>query len=298
MHESEDYYMQQVAQARLNRWSSGRVTVVGDEPLPDPTRSHSLNSVTKESHPDPNLVHWLYESLCLRFSMFIWIALMLLNTVSRGQLIAPPQALPSNSSVSSNAFKTYIIYSFVSGPSPASKNEQIRLHLDMMLPVADLQEYGGVYTGVEFWRAKMNDMQYTAIISAFPTVGQKCIKESLRMKVNVNSEKAQILENTQFLYHEDLSLSQNRKDNISDHVQSLAVTSNGTDAEIDLDAEIIYQRDAPSDLKMVSWAPGHPSGKFTSYAYDPEGGGQATIYLIENGIDGRNRVILNGYPTS
>ena len=30
MHESEDYYMQQVAQVRLNRWSSGRVTVVGD----------------------------------------------------------------------------------------------------------------------------------------------------------------------------------------------------------------------------------------------------------------------------
>jgi len=30
MHESEDFYMQHVAQVRLNRWSSGRVTVVGD----------------------------------------------------------------------------------------------------------------------------------------------------------------------------------------------------------------------------------------------------------------------------
>lgn len=30
MHESKDFYMQQVAQVRLNRWSSGRVTVVGD----------------------------------------------------------------------------------------------------------------------------------------------------------------------------------------------------------------------------------------------------------------------------
>lgn len=30
MHESEDFYMQHVAQVRLDRWSSGRVTVVGD----------------------------------------------------------------------------------------------------------------------------------------------------------------------------------------------------------------------------------------------------------------------------
>ena len=30
MHESEDFYMQHVAQVRMNRWSSGRVVVVGD----------------------------------------------------------------------------------------------------------------------------------------------------------------------------------------------------------------------------------------------------------------------------
>lgn len=30
MHESDDFYMQHVAQVRMNRWSSGRVTVVGD----------------------------------------------------------------------------------------------------------------------------------------------------------------------------------------------------------------------------------------------------------------------------
>ena len=30
MHESDDFYMQHVAQVRLNRWSSGRVTMVGD----------------------------------------------------------------------------------------------------------------------------------------------------------------------------------------------------------------------------------------------------------------------------
>lgn len=110
------------------------------------------------------------------------------------------------------------------------------------------------------------------------------------------SEKAQIFENTQFLYHENLSLSQNRKDNIPDRDQSLAVTSNGTGAEIGIGAGIIYQRDAPSDLKMVSWAPDHPSRKLTSYAYDSEGGGQATIYLIENGIDGRNSVNYQWSP--
>jgi len=30
MHESEDFYMQDIGQVRLDRWSSGRVTVVGD----------------------------------------------------------------------------------------------------------------------------------------------------------------------------------------------------------------------------------------------------------------------------
>ena len=30
MHESDDFYLQHVAQVRLDRWSSGRVTVVGD----------------------------------------------------------------------------------------------------------------------------------------------------------------------------------------------------------------------------------------------------------------------------
>lgn len=30
MHDSDDFYMQDIGQVRLNRWSSGRVTVVGD----------------------------------------------------------------------------------------------------------------------------------------------------------------------------------------------------------------------------------------------------------------------------
>ena len=109
--------------------------------------------------------------------MFFLIALVILNTVSNGQLIPPPQALrdlplPSNTSTSSNALKTYIIYSFVDGPSLESKNEEIRLHLEMMLSPVDLQEYGGEYTGVEFWRVKMTDIQYTAFTRANPRVSQ------------------------------------------------------------------------------------------------------------------------------
>lgn len=56
----------------------------------------------------------------------------------------------------------------------------------MMLPPADVQEYGGVYTGIEFWHAKMNEVQYTAFISAIPTVGSVCTRESLQIKVIVN----------------------------------------------------------------------------------------------------------------
>ena len=102
--------------------------------------------------------------------------------------------------------------------------------------------------------------------------------------------KAQILENTQLLYHEDLSLSQDSNGTISDRYQT-SVFSNVTDIGNNLGAETIYQMDAPSDLKVVSWAPNLPSRIPKSYAYDPEGGGEATIYLIENGIDGGNRVI-------
>lgn len=100
--------------------------------------------------------------------------------------------------------------------------------------------------------------------------------------------KAQILENTLLLYHDDLSLSQDSNETISDRDQFSSVISNFTDVGINLGAETIYQIDAPSDLKVVSWA---SSRKPKAYAYDPEAGEEATIYLIENGIDGGNRVI-------
>ena len=79
---------------------------------------------------------------------------------------------------------------------------------------------------------------------------------------------------------------------MSDPEQSLLEISNGTKLGPGLGAETIYQLDAPSDLKMVSWAPGVPLGETKSYAYDPENGGEAIIYIIENGIDKRNRVCI------
>lgn len=105
--------------------------------------------------------------------------------------------------------------------------------------------------------------------------------------------KAQIHENTQLLYHEDLQLSRNHDQNVSDPNQFLPELSNGTTVRPDLGAATIYQVDAPSDLKVVSWAPDVSFGRTRSYAYDPENGGEAIIYVIENGIDGRNSVITS-----
>ena len=110
--------------------------------------------------------------------------------------------------------------------------------------------------------------------------------------------KAQIHEDTQLLYHEDLQLSQSPNQNASELDHSLSDNFNGTNFSFDLSATTIYQRDAPSDLKVVSWAPDLRSGKIESYAYDPEGGGEATIYIIENGIDGRNTVMAIDQLTS
>ena len=103
------------------------------------------------------------------------VALQLLNAISSGQLVvpsaqdSPEQSLPSNN-LSSNALRDYVIYSVVDGPSRDADNERIRLHLGMILAPADVQEYGGEYTGVEFWRAKMSDTQRTAFVSANPKV--------------------------------------------------------------------------------------------------------------------------------
>ena len=115
------------------------------------------------------------ENAYLKFTLLL-LALQLLNALSSGQLVvpslqgSPEQSAPSNKSLSSNDLKEYVIYSVVDGPSPDADNENIRLHLGMILGPADVQEYGGEYTGVEFWRVKMSDMQRTAFASANPKV--------------------------------------------------------------------------------------------------------------------------------
>ena len=93
------------------------------------------------------------------------------------------------------------------------------------------------------------------------------------------------------MYHEDVSLSQSPDQNVSDPAQSSFGIFNGTSVESGVDAGIIYQSDAPLDLKVISWAPGVPLGKSRTYAYKSETVGKTDVYIIENGIDGRNRVM-------
>lgn len=123
---------------------------------------------TNERRPRSCLVPLFHKRLYLRFSISIIVALNLLNTSSQAFEQLPA---PSNTLLSTNALKVYVIYSFVEGLSAHSENEEIRLHLGMILAPADVQEYGGDYTGVEFWRVKMSDFQRTAFGSAIPRVG-------------------------------------------------------------------------------------------------------------------------------
>ena len=103
--------------------------------------------------------------------------------------------------------------------------------------------------------------------------------------------KTQVFEDTQLFYHEDLQISENHNQNVSHPDQFLSEITKGADLGLGLGAETVYQSDAPSDLKVVSWSPNVPLGKTKSYAYDPEGGGEAVVYIIENGIDSRKHVI-------
>lgn len=158
----------------------------------------------------------------------------------------------------------------------------------MVVAPADVREYGGSYTGVEFWRVNMNDNQFRAFTAAIPNVGVSFTGRLCAISPSLMTLKAQILENTQLLYHIDLqSESQNASDSNLFPSESLDEIKLGPS----LGAGTIYQRDAPPDLKVVSWAPDVPLGKSKSYAYNPENGEGAIIYIIENGIDGRNRVM-------
>ena len=108
--------------------------------------------------------------------------------------------------------------------------------------------------------------------------------------------KAQIYENGQFFYHEDLGLEPPDSLNGSTPGDTFAGTSNSTIVDTHLGAQTIYQTDAPLDLKVVSWAPGSLFSTVKSYAYSTASGKETIIYVIENGVDGRNRVNANRKP--
>ncbi len=127
-----------------------------------------------------HLVWFLHDSQYFRLPFYLVVALFLLNNISLGQNIPssrafPNQALSSNTLASSNALKEYVIYSFVEDSSADSENDRIRLHLGMILAPTDVREYGGDYTGVEFWRVMMSDMQRTAFANANPRVGSRSV---------------------------------------------------------------------------------------------------------------------------
>lgn len=103
--------------------------------------------------------------------------------------------------------------------------------------------------------------------------------------------KVQIYENAQLLYHGDAQLVQDQGQNVSKSDRSPFGLSNATSEGLGLGAGTIYQPDAPPDLKVVSWAPSVQFDKVKYYAYDPETSGESIIYVIENGIDGSNRVV-------
>ena len=103
--------------------------------------------------------------------------------------------------------------------------------------------------------------------------------------------EVQIYENTQFLYHEGSGFEDDHNQNVSYPDPSNSEVLNATNPDLHVGDGIVYQPDAPSDLKVISWAPGVPLGKTKAYAFDPRNGGKAVIYIIENGIDGRDSVI-------
>ena len=114
----------------------------------------------------------------------------------------------------------------------------------------------------------------------------------------LTKKKPQIHENRQLLYHEDLALPHDLSQNLSYPESSPAALLNQTGVDSGLNAETIYQSDAPPDLRVVSWARGVPFGNTRAYAFDPASGQQSVIYIIENGIDGRNRVNTQDQPSA
>ena len=144
---------------------------------------------TSQFQFSPPLACFLHDSQYFRLPFYLVVALLLLNNISLGQVVLPSRAFPnqalsSNTSPSLNNVKEYVIYSFVEGSSADSENDRIRLHLGMILAPTDVREYGGDYTGVEFWRVMMSDMQRTAFMSANPRVGARSVNYLLKSHVD------------------------------------------------------------------------------------------------------------------
>ena len=115
-----------------------------------------------------------YESLYSRSILLILLTLLQLSTSASGVVLPRLDGSLSlyNTSASSNVLKEYVIYSFVEGASANDQNEEIRAHLGMMLAPVNVQEYGGDYTGVEFWHVKMTDVQRASFSSVNPKVSE------------------------------------------------------------------------------------------------------------------------------
>ena len=53
---------------------------------------------------------------------------------------------------------------------------------------------------------------------------------------------------------------------------------------------VLRQRNAPLDLKVVSWAPDTLFGDLSSYCFEKVSGDDTYIYIIENGLNPKNSV--------
>ena len=66
--------------------------------------------------------------------------------------------------------------------------------------------------------------------------------------------------------------------------------SNSDSLSLEKPSDLVYQFDAPPDLKTVSWPRDRSLTDLKYYTYDRGGGQNAVIYVLENGIDPQNTV--------
>ena len=128
------------------------------------------------------------RSYCSELSLLIILALSLFRSLTAAQNVSSLHAL-QNISLPSKAPRVYVIYSFVEGTASDSENEKIRLHLGMILAPADVQEYGGDYTGVEFWRVKLDEVQRNAFLQGIPFVSISIAMKYCHRKAKINEIK-------------------------------------------------------------------------------------------------------------